>query len=76
MKSEIKIEGILVGWKQICNFLGGISRDTARRYAKKYYMPIYRLPGGTPSAMPHELRIWLHGAPGFLKAVDIKKGDP
>ena len=76
MKAEIEVEGILTGWKQIRNFLGGVSRDTARRYGKKHHMPIYRLPGGTPAAMPHELRIWLQGAPGFLKAVEIKKSDP
>ena len=63
-----EIEGFLTGWKSIAAFLG-VSIDTAKRYTKKYHCPVYRLPGGTPSAMPHELRTWLSGAPQHLSVM-------
>lgn len=62
------MEGFLTGWKAISAFLG-VSTRTAKRYFHGHHLPIHRLPGGTPTGMPHELRIWLAGAPKYLKTL-------
>jgi hypothetical protein len=49
--------GLLSGWKRIASFLG-VSVRTARRYAKRYYMPVRNWPGGRPWAIPNELVRW------------------
>ena len=49
--------GLLSGWKRISSFLG-VSVWTARRYAKRYSMPIRNWPGGRPWAIPCELIKW------------------
>ena len=56
------MEGFLAGWRAIADFL-----DVSIQTAKKYYMPVHRFPGGTPIAMPHELRIWVGGKTRFSK---------
>ena len=59
--------GLLTGWKRIASFLG-VSVRTARRYAKRYSMPVRNWPGGRPWAIPDELLRW-----GILFD-DLKKG--
>ena len=49
--------GLLSGWKRIAAFLD-VSVRTARRYAKRYSMPVRNWPGGRPWAIPHELIQW------------------
>jgi hypothetical protein len=66
------MEGFLTGWKAIAFFLG-VGTKTAKKYYKQYYMPVYRLPGGSPVAMPHELRIWVGAASDNLKAIEKRK---
>lgn len=66
------IEGFLTGWKAISAFLG-VSVQTAKKYFKRYHMPVCRLPGGTPVAMPHELRIWVGAASDNLKAIEKRQ---
>ncbi len=49
----------LRGWDDICKYLGGIHKETARRWVRKYGMPIRRAPGNIPIALPAELDIWV-----------------
>lgn len=51
-------EGWLSGWKAIAKYINRAIR-TAKRYHKKYGMPVRRLPGKRPVALPYELDLWL-----------------
>jgi len=51
--------GWLSGWKSIASYCGGISVTTARKYHRKYGLPVRRLPGGQPVAIQLELDNWL-----------------
>ncbi|KKM93921.1 hypothetical protein LCGC14_1203530 [marine sediment metagenome] len=49
----------LAGWKRIGNFIGVTDRKTLKKYKRKFGLPIRRLPGGRPVAIPEELTAWL-----------------
>jgi transposase len=51
-------DGWLTGWKAIAKHIGLCER-TCKRYKKKYSLPVKKLPGGKPSALPGELNQWL-----------------
>ena len=60
VKSVPKFQGRgwIVGWHNITKYLGrGI--PTARAYHTKFGMPLHRLPGDVPVAIPAELDLWL-----------------
>ncbi len=48
----------LNGWKQIAAFMG-CSVDTAKRYKKRFGLPVKYLPSGRPAAVKEELQMWL-----------------
>ena len=48
---------IIVGWKDICAALGGISSKTARRWVANEGLPIVAV-NGTPTLSPEALRRW------------------
>ena len=50
--------GWLTTWKQIANYIGR-SVKTAKKYYKRYGMPVRRGPDGMPYALPQELDRWL-----------------
>ena len=54
-----EMSGWLRGWKDIAAYCGGLAVNTVRKYYKQYGMPIHRLPGGKPVALPSELDLWL-----------------
>ena len=68
-----EIGGWLTGWKRIAAYLD-VSAGTAKKYYKKYGLPVCRHPGGSPSALPHELDVWLTQGPKNLEAM-IRKMD-
>lgn len=49
-----------MGWKQIGFYLDR-SAQTAKRYHKRYGMPVRRDPGGRPIALLSEIDEWLLG---------------
>jgi len=51
-------EGWLSGWKTIARYIGK-HPNTARKYHRKYGMPVRRDPGNTAVALKHELDGWL-----------------
>jgi len=51
-------ERMLVGWSQICFYLGGISERTAYRWWKDKGMPVVNL-GNTPVTWPSLIQTWL-----------------
>jgi hypothetical protein len=51
-------DGLLTGWKAIAEFMG-LHINTCKKYRKKYSMPVYYLPGGTPASIPQQLQEWL-----------------
>jgi len=51
------ITGWLTGWKRIAEYCN-VSIRTAKTYHYKFGMPIKRLPGGSPQALPVELDNW------------------
>jgi hypothetical protein len=57
-EQDFRIKGCLTGWKEIGAYFG-VHADTVRRWHKMRKMPIRRLPGGTPSAFPEELKKWV-----------------
>ena len=65
------VHGWLTGWKRIAAYLD-VSAGTAKKYYKKYGLPICRHPTGAPTALPHELDIWLHEGPKYLAAMKKK----
>lgn len=44
-------------WQRIADFIG-VSTWTAKRYHRRFGMPVYRTPGGVPYAIPDQLRLW------------------
>jgi len=60
-------EGWLTGWKEIAKYIGCHAR-TAKRYKKKYSLPVRRSPGGKPVSLQYELDQWL------INYDNIKKG--
>jgi hypothetical protein len=48
----------LVGWKQICEALGGINRKTAKKWADEHGLPV-KYVDGTPIAIPEGLTEWV-----------------
>ena len=51
-------DGWLTGWKTIARYIGS-HPNTARKYHRKYGMPVRRDPGNTAVALKHELDGWL-----------------
>lgn len=51
--------GWLAGWKEIAQYIGGVSVRTAHRYRQKHGLPIRYLPSGKPVAIMYELDRWL-----------------
>lgn len=49
---------LLSTWKDIANFIGK-HKKTAKRYAKKYGMPIRKGPGNSVFGIPSEIQRWL-----------------
>lgn len=49
-----------MGWKQIGEYINRTAQ-TAKRYYKKYGMPIRRDPSGKPMALLSEIDEWLIG---------------
>ncbi|KKN00230.1 hypothetical protein LCGC14_1139850 [marine sediment metagenome] len=49
----------LTGWKKIGAHIGITDRQTLKKYKRKYGLPVRRLPGGRPVAIPEELNMWL-----------------
>ena len=52
------MQGWLTGWKQIGAYMGKHA-DTARKWAKRYGLPILRDPAGGPVAIPEQLDLWI-----------------
>jgi len=52
------MQGWLFGWKAILGYLGGMSLSTARKFRKRFGMPVRNLPNGAPMAIPRELDLW------------------
>ena len=53
-------ETVLTGWKAIAAFLGGVSEDTAQRWAARHGLPVTQWGDGcTAMAWPSELRRWM-----------------
>ena len=49
---------VLRTWKEVGAYVG-VSDQTAKRYHKKYNMPVRRLPCGTVFASSKRIREWL-----------------
>jgi len=59
MKKEKRMNGWLMGWKEIGAYMG-FNEKTVVKYAKKYRLPILRMPDtNKPTALPRELDEWL-----------------
>ena len=54
----MKDKRLLTGWKDIANYLG-VSVKTAKRYYKKYGLPVLRLPTGKPCINQNAIQLWL-----------------
>ena len=52
------MKGWLTGWKEISQYVGHCVK-TAKKYHKRFGMPVHRGPGGKPKAIPAELDLWL-----------------
>ena len=50
--------GLLVGKKDICRFLGGISWQTARRWARRKGLPLVQENGEPPTLMIEHAEAW------------------
>ena len=55
-------QGILSGWKDICEFCGIKSKKTLKKKAKKYHMPIKRM-DGIPTISKVDLLQWHSNLP-------------
>ena len=61
-------KGWLSGWKAIANYIDR-SVKTAKKYHKRYGMPVRRGPRNMPMALPHELDGWLRVSDGKKEEV-------
>ncbi len=52
--------GVLYGWQDIADYVG-CSVKTARRYAKKYHLPIRYFPSKKLFAIPSDIQEWAKG---------------
>ena len=52
------LKGWIRGWRHIAQYLD-CSVSTAKRLHYRYYLPILRLPGGTPVLLPPMADMWL-----------------
>jgi len=51
-------DGWIRTWGEIAKYIG-TSTKTAKKWAKKYGLPVRRLPGGGVAAIKAELDLWL-----------------
>ena len=63
----------LTGWNAIGRHIGTTDWKTMKKYVKKYGMPVRRMPGGRPVAIPEELTHWLVGFDERRKKLERKK---
>ena len=69
---DIFERGFLTGWKDIGNFYG-ISHKTARKWHKRYHMPVLRTPEGRPTNTAFELYHWLRAYDHYIRnGLDVK----
>lgn len=50
--------GMVVGWKAICEALGGITKPTAMKWARDFGLPIHR-PAGAPVLLLQDRDAWV-----------------
>ncbi len=66
--------GMAVGWKAICEALGGVSRSTATRWARDFGLPIHR-PAGAPVLLLRDRDAWVRSGRGPRLCINrIKRG--
>ncbi len=63
----------LTGWRQIGDFLGVKDPKALKKYSDKYGLPVRRLPGNQPVAIPAEIEIWLVEFDTRRRALEKKK---
>jgi len=51
-------DGWLSTWQEIGDYIGR-SIKTAKKYYKRYGLPVHRAPGGLVSALKPEIDLWL-----------------
>lgn len=63
MNSAAVDPGMVVGWKAICQALGGVSKPTALKWARDHGLPVHR-PAGAPVMLLADRDEWVRAGRG------------